>query len=97
MTEELWQTLAARFPGPAGLLAQQRWPTYDASFLVEDELEIPVQINGKLRDKLILSKDAPSADYEAAARASAKVQEHLGGQAIKKVIVVPGKMVNIVV
>ena len=64
---------------------------------MEDELEIPVQINGKLRDKLILPKDAPNADYEAAARASTKVQEHLAGKAIQKVIVVPGKMVNIVV
>jgi leucyl-tRNA synthetase len=97
LTEELWQILAGRFPGPAGLLAQQSWPAYDASYLVENELEIPVQINGKLRDKLILPRDAPGADYEAAARASAKVQEHLSGKTIKKVIVVPGKMVNIVV
>ncbi len=97
LTEELWHILAERFPEPAGLLAQQPWPAYDASYLVEDELEIPVQINGKLRDKLILPKDAPNADYEAAARASTKVQEHLAGKAIKKVVVVPGKMVNIVV
>ncbi len=99
LTEELWQILAERFPHSAspGLLAQQPWPSYDESFLVEDELEIPVQINGKLRDKLVLPKDASSAAYEAAARASAKVQEHVGAQPIRKVIVVPGKLVNIVV
>jgi leucyl-tRNA synthetase len=56
-----------------------------------------VQINGKLRDKLTLTKDAASAAYEAGAFASLKVQEHLAGKAVKKVIVVPGKMVNIVV
>jgi leucyl-tRNA synthetase len=97
MTEELWELLAQRFPAPNGLLAQQSWPAHDESYLVEDEVEIPVQINGKLRDKLTLPKDAVASTYEAAAFASAKVQEHLAGKAIKKVIVVPGKMVNIVV
>jgi leucyl-tRNA synthetase len=97
LTEELWQILAQRSPAGEGLLAEQPWPVYEESYLVEDELEIPVQINGKLRDKIMLPKDAPNADYEAAARASVKVQEHLAGKAIKKVIVVPGKMVNIVV
>jgi leucyl-tRNA synthetase len=97
MTEELWQILTKRFPAPEGLLAEQPWPAHDESYLIEDEIEIPVQINGKLRDKLTLPKDAASAAYEAGAFASLKVQEHLAGKAVKKVIVVPGKMVNIVV
>ncbi len=98
LTEELWETLAAKFPGvPDGLLADQTWPVYDERFLIEDELEIPVQVNGKLRDKIRVPSKAPAADYEAAARASAKVLEFLAGQPIRKVIVVPGKMVNLVV
>ena len=57
---------------------------------------MPVQINGKLRDRLTVKKDLPAAQVEAAALASAKVQEHLGGKPPRKIIVVPGKLVNIV-
>ena len=96
LTEELWAVLADRFPCPPGRLAMQTWPAFDPSFLVEDEVEMPVQINGKLRDRLVVKKDAPSAEIEALALASAKVREHLGGNAPRKVIVVPGKLVNIV-
>jgi leucyl-tRNA synthetase len=96
VTEELWQILAERFPGPEGLLAQQSWPVYDETYLVEDQVEIPVQINGKVRDKLLMHKDAAASEYESAARASTRIQEHLAGKEIRKVIVVPGKMVNIV-
>jgi leucyl-tRNA synthetase len=64
--------------------------------LVEDTLEIPVQVNGKLRDVIRVPADADNATLEAAAKASAKVQEFLAGKTIKKVIVVPKKMVNIV-
>jgi leucyl-tRNA synthetase len=97
LTEELWQVLARRFPASAGLLAQQPWPVHDESYLFEDEVEIPVQINGKLREKIVLPKDSANADYEGAALGSTKVREHLAGRPVKKVIVVPGKMVNIVV
>ena len=96
LTEELWAVLAGRFPCPAGRLAAQTWPEFDPAFLVEDEIEMPVQINGKLRDRLLVKKDAAGAEIEALALASAKVQEHLGGKAPRKVIVVPGKLVNIV-
>ena len=97
LTEELWQILSVRFPASGGLLAQQPWPVHDESFLIEDELEIPVQINGKLRDKIVIGMNAANAEYEAAARASVRIQEHVAGRVIRKVIVVPGKMVNIVV
>ena len=96
LTEELWSGLAARFPCPPGRLALQTWPEFDPAFLVEDEIEMPVQINGKVRDRLLVRKDAAGAEIEALALASAKVQEHLGGKSPRKVIVVPGKLVNIV-
>ena len=78
------------------LLAHQPWPTYDPAVLVVDEVEYPVQVNGKLRDKIVISKDAPVADVEAAAMALPKVAEHTAGKTIRKVIVVPGRLVNIV-
>ena len=96
LTEELWAVLAERFPGPVGRLATQPWPAFDPAFLVEDEIELPVQVNGKLRDRLLVKKEAAPAEIEALALASAKVQEHLAGKSARKVIVVPGKLVNIV-
>ena len=85
------------FPLPARTAGRcKTWPEFDPAFLVEDEIELPVQINGKLRDRLLVKKDAAGAEIEALALASAKVQEHLGGKAPRKVIVVPGKLVNIV-
>ena len=97
LTEELWSTLGEKFPGSTGLLATQPWPTHDEKFLIEDEIEMPVQINGKLRDRLTVKKDATADAIQAQALASAKVQEHMGGKPVKKFIVVPGKLVNIVV
>ena len=98
LTEELWETLAEKFGRPAaGLLARQTWPAHDEKYLVEDEIEIPLQVNGKLRDKMTVKKDASSDEIQAQALASAKVQEHMGGKPARKIIVVPGKLVNIVV
>ena len=65
--------------------------------LVEDTLEIPVQVNGKLRDVIRVPATASRADLESAARASDKVKPFLEGKTIKKIIVLPGKLVNIVV
>jgi len=96
LTEELWARLGAKFAGFEGLAADQAWPAYDPARLVEDEVEIPIQVNGKLRDRLVVSKDASKEALEAAALASPKVQEFTSGKAIKKVVVVPGKLVNIV-
>ena len=92
LTEELWERL-----GFQGVLASMPWPTWDPQCLVEDEIEMPVQVNGKLRDKITVSKQATAAEVESVALASAKVREHLGGNPPRKVIVVPGKLVNIVV
>jgi leucyl-tRNA synthetase len=96
LAEELWEKLSAISHQPSASLSYAAWPKYDPSLLVESEIEIPVQVNGKLRDVIKVPADADNASLEAAAKASAKVQEFLVGKTIKKVIVVPGKMVNIV-
>ena len=92
LTEELWQQL-----GFEGIVADHPWPEYEPAALVEDELELVVQINGKVRDKLIVRREASSAEVEAAALASAKAVEWTAGKTIRKIVVVPGKLVNIVV
>ncbi|MDQ3621582.1 MAG: leucine--tRNA ligase [Verrucomicrobiota bacterium] len=97
LTSELWEILSRNFPGPRGDLADQPWPAYDPQMLIEDELEFPVQVNGKLRDKIVVHKDASTAEIEAAALAAPKAGEHRAGKTVKKIVVVPGRLVNIVV
>jgi leucyl-tRNA synthetase len=92
LTEELWQIIGAN-----GELADQPWPEYDPAALTEDELELVVQINGKIRDKLLVKRDATAAEVEAAALSSPRAQEWTAGKTIRKIVVVPGKLVNIVV
>jgi len=96
LTSELWQTLAETFPNVAGEITGQRWPEHDERLLVEDEIEIVLQVNGKLRDKITVALDATDAALEAAALANQKVQNAVGGQTIRKVVVVPKKLVNVV-
>ena len=88
--EELWRSL-----GHAASLADERWPAHDPSLLVVDELELPIQVNGKLRGRVRVAAGADPAAVEAAARAA--VADKLDGAAIRKVVVIPGKMVNFVV
>lgn len=92
ITEELWEIL-----GFGGTIAGQTWPDYDPAMLIETEFEMPIQINGKLRDKITVNKDATREEIESAARSSPKIAEWTSGKEIKRVIVVPGKLVNIVV
>jgi len=96
LTEELWERLGLGENG-ARPLATEPWPSFDPALLVEDEIEMPIQVNGKVRDKIIVKKDASKDEVEAAARGSAKIAEWTAGKEIKKVVVVPGKLVNIVV
>ncbi|MBS0657461.1 MAG: leucine--tRNA ligase [Verrucomicrobia bacterium] len=96
LTDELWDALARKFGGPTGLCCEQPWPKHDESLLVEDEVEIVVQIAGKMRDKLTVKKDLPAAEIEALVLALPKIAEALAGKAPKKVIVVPGRLVNVV-
>ncbi len=92
IAEELWQAL-----GHADTLAYEPWPTFDAAALREDTIEVPVQINGKLRGRVQVPTDADKTVLEAAARGDAKIAEMLAGKAVLKAIVVPGRMVNFVV
>jgi leucyl-tRNA synthetase len=92
IAEELWQAL-----GHTGTLAYASWPTFDAAAIREDTIEVPVQINGKLRGRISVPSDADKAALEAAARGDAKVAEMLAGKTVVKTIVVPGRMVNFVV
>ena len=89
--QQLWQDL-----GHEGLVAEQPWPAWDDSALVRDEIEMVVQVNGKLRSKIMIAVDANNDSVEAAARADEKIIQHLDGKTVRKVIVVPGRLVNIV-
>ena len=91
LAEEGWMIM-----GYKGLVATQPWPAHDPALLVDDEVTIAIQVNGKLRDTLTLPKAADKATLEAAALASDKVIRALDGAAPKKIIVVPGRLVNIV-
>ncbi|MBJ6745059.1 leucine--tRNA ligase [Streptococcus sp. 121] len=93
LAEELWQTLTASGES----ISNVAWPNYDESFLVEDEVEIVVQIKGKVRAKLMVAKDLSKEDLEATVLANEKVQAEIAGKEIIKVIAVPNKLVNIVV
>ena len=90
--EELWSEL-----GEESRVFEAAWPEFDESALVLDEVEIIVQINGKLKDKLTMSKDASNEELEKAARNSDKVKEVVGELSIVKAIIIPGKLVNFVV
>ena len=95
LAEELWQKVSAAGRTPHPSLCYAPWPAFDPALLVESTLEIPVQVNGKLRDRIIVPADATPAQIEAAALACEKIQPFLAGKTIKKIIVVPKKLVNI--
>ena len=77
----------------------EKWPEYNSKYLVEEEVQIVVQINGKLRDTVQIqnSKVKSQSDIEEAAKVSENIQKYLAGQTIKKVIYVEGKLINFVV
>ncbi len=91
LAEELWEKL-----GHQPTLAYEPWPKHDESLLVESTVTVVVQVNGKLRDRIDVPANMPAAELEKAVLANDRVQAHLAGKQIKKVIVVPGKLVNIV-
>ena len=92
ISENLWAALREDSP-----LWQQRWPQPDQAALVQTEIEMMVQVNGKLRDKITVAADAPKDAVEAAALATAGAAKFMEGKAPKKIIVVPKRLVNIVV
>ncbi len=97
VVEELWARLHSTFGQRAPSLTYAAWPSYDPALLVESEIDIPVSVNGKHRDVIRVSADADNATVEAAARCAEKAQPFLEGKTVRKVIIVPKKMVNIVV
>jgi leucyl-tRNA synthetase len=92
VAEELWERL-----GESGSLPFTDFPEPDPGLLVEHAVEVPVQINGKVRGKVPVATGASEADHEAAARADERIAELLVGATIRKVVVVPGRMINFVV
>lgn len=92
LAEDLWTA-----QGQSDLIVSKAWPIADAALLVDDTVTIAVQVKGKLRDKLEIAKGMDKAEVEKLALASEKVQRSIDGQSIKKVIVVPDRIVNIVV
>jgi leucyl-tRNA synthetase len=92
LAHELWEML-----GEKGSLLRSPWPKYDPALAKEDEIEIPVQINGKLRSRIVVAAGASDDLVSELALADAKIQAALSGKQILKRIVVPGKLVNIVI
>ncbi|MFA6044368.1 MAG: class I tRNA ligase family protein [Phycisphaerales bacterium] len=91
LAEEIWTKAGKR-----GFAALQAWPAHDPALLVDSEIEVPVSVMGKMRSKVMVPAGASAKVLEAAALADAKIQELIAGKTVKKIIVVPGKMVNLV-
>ncbi len=92
MGEELWQ----RVTQSTESISYEPWPTYDEEKLVSDEIEVVFQINGKVRGKANASRSISKEDLEALAFSNENIQQHLEGLTVRRVIVIPGKLVNIV-
>ena len=91
----LWNDLG--FAAESGDLLDASWPQVDDSALVQEAIELVLQVNGKLRGKLVVPAAADRSAIEEAARGAAEVARHAGGAPVKKVVIVPGKLVNVVV
>ena len=92
LSEELWEKL-----GENTLIAKQPWPTVDETLLTDNTITMPIQVNGKRRGQIEVKKDLNSTEIEKIAISEAVVQKALNGNAPKKVIVVPGRIVNVVI
>jgi len=97
LSSELWEKLNAKFRDEQRDITEQPWPNYDEQLLVEDEIEIVLQVNGKVRDRILLSINATDAELKTAALASSKIKALIAGKTVRNVIIVPKKLVNIVV
>ncbi|MGI6189049.1 MAG: leucine--tRNA ligase [Clostridiales bacterium] len=92
ITEELWDLTAHE-----GSIHEQPWPVYDSQALVQDQVEIVVQVNGRIRDKIMVAADASQQEIEDMVLSLPRIQGHIGDKKVAKVIVVPKRLVNIVV
>jgi leucyl-tRNA synthetase len=97
ISSELWERLSAEFGDAREDITQHSWPAYDERLLIEDEVEIVIQINGKLRDRVKMPIVATDEELKAVALSNPKVQDRIAGKTVRNVIVVPKKLVNIVV
>jgi leucyl-tRNA synthetase len=91
LAEECWGVL-----GQPGLVSEAPWPHIEPDLLVEDTITLPVQVNGKRRGEVTVAREAPSSEIEAAALALDAVKQALDGKPVKKIIVVPQRIVNVV-
>lgn len=100
ITEEIHKQLGEAFPSAkcskSRILADRAWPSFNETFLIEDEIEMVIQVNGKLRGKITIPKDLPKEEIETLAQSDENVKQHTEGKTIRKIIVVPGRLVNIV-
>ncbi|MGH9723170.1 MAG: leucine--tRNA ligase [Bryobacteraceae bacterium] len=92
VAEELWEEIGRKEP-----VSKQTWPAHDPELAKEDEVELPVQVNGKLRGRITVPADAPESEVVAAALGDTQVQSHLGGRPVRRQVVVPGRLVSLVV
>jgi leucyl-tRNA synthetase len=97
IASELWERLNAKFTDVYGDITEQAWPSYDERLLAEQEVEIVIQINGKLRDRMKMPVLATEEELKTAALSNQKIQDRLGGKTVRNIIVVPRKLINIVV
>ncbi len=91
LSSELWEKLKS-----TGDITEQSWPSYEEKFLIEDEVEIVIQVNGKLRDRMMMSTSASEDEVKTAAQKNPKIRELVAGKAVRKVVFVPKKLVNFV-
>ena len=91
LAEELWSAL-----GHERLVAEEAWPSFDPALALDEEVTIAVQVNGKLRATINLPRDADRAAAEAAALAEPAIGRALEGRSVRKVVVVPNRIVNVV-
>jgi leucyl-tRNA synthetase len=92
LAEELWETL-----GHAPSVADQPWPTYDRALTVDAEVEIAVQVNGKVRGRITVARDADETTAREAALVAEGVTPYLEGKTLRKLVYVPGRIVNLIV
>ena len=95
LSSELWEKLSAKFRDRQGDITEQFWPDYDEQLLVEDEVEIVVQVNGKVRDRMKMSILATEDEMKAAALANPKIRKLVAEKTIRKVVAIPKKLVSI--
>ncbi len=92
ITEELWEAL-----GHEGTLVNHEWPAYDEAYVKEEKVTIAVQVNGQLRDTVEVERDTDEATVKELVLSQEKVQRHIMERQIRKIIVVPNKLVNVVI